>query len=175
MQTVNGGPDDDWQLDPTRRSPQISGRQKERMAKPNIKVQKELSLSPLPMMLIKYLLCARLCVAAGNTTVAIHQCHSRWEICSSHSASTTQSEGCTLAANPPRNYAGLQPINFYHFLNTKRILLPITQQVKLIFIRVSEAERHDEISRCALLVLDLASLPPPPNIISWSLSRDEKY
>lgn len=63
-----------------------------------------------------------------------------------------------LAVNSSRNYADFQPIKFYHFLNTKRILLPIMQQVKLIFIRVSEAKRHDEISRCSLLVLDFCSL-----------------
>lgn len=105
-------------------------------------------------------------MATGNATLAINQCHSSGEMWCNNSASTTQLEGSALAVNPPRNYAGLQPINFYHFLNTKRILLPIMQQVKLIFIRVSEAERHDEISRCALLVLDL--FPPcHPVVPQW--------
>lgn len=105
-------------------------------------------------------------MATGNATLAINQCHSSGEMWCNNSASTTQLEGYALAVNPPRNYAGLQPINFYHFLNTKRILLPIMQQVKLIFIRVSEAERHDEISRCALLVLDL--FPPcHPVVPQW--------
>lgn len=148
---------DDGLLDFTRRSLLISSRPNECMAKPTIKVQMKLSFSPLTTMLIKYLLCASLCMATGNATLSINQCHSIWEMCYSNSASTTQLEGYTLAVNPSRNYTGLQPINFYHFLNTKRILLPIMQQVKLIFIRVSEAKKHDEISRCAWLVLGFFS------------------
>jgi hypothetical protein len=97
-------------------------------------------------------------MAIGNATRAINQCHSGWQTWHSKSASTIQLEGYTPAVNPPRNYAGFQPIKFYHFLDTKRILLPIMPQVKLIFIRVSEAERCDEISRCSLLVLDFCSL-----------------
>lgn len=38
----------------------ISGRRNEGVAKPGIKVRNKLSFSPLTMMLIKYLLCARL-------------------------------------------------------------------------------------------------------------------
>lgn len=71
----------------------ISGRRNECVAKPGIKVHKKLSFSPFTMMLIKYLLCARLCMATGNATLAINQCHSSGEMWYNNSASTTQLEG----------------------------------------------------------------------------------
>lgn len=83
---------------------------------------------------------------------------------------TVQLEVLACAAiKPPKNYSGLQPINFTTSLIQREFYYQFTQQIKLIFARFTEAGKHCEIPTCVLSTLDLFL------VILWSLSSDQKY
>lgn len=68
---------------------------------------------------------------------------------------------------PPKNYSGLQPINFTISLIQREFYYQFTQPVKLIFARFTEAETQCKIPRYVLSTLAL--------LLTRSLSSDRKY